>query len=130
MPGGRPTKYKPEYCGLLIEHMATGLSFEAFAGVIEVCEDTLYEWAKVQPEFSEAKKMAFAKNRIFWEKLGVDHILNTESGFGSKMVNKKSLNSTVWIFNMKNRFGWRDRREVENTNREIQVNVDTDDEQL
>lgn len=27
----------------------------------------------------------------------------------------KSLNSTVWIFNMKNRFGWRDKQEIEQT---------------
>ena len=29
-PVGRPTKYKPEYCEMLIEHMSEGLSFESF----------------------------------------------------------------------------------------------------
>lgn len=98
MGRGQPTKYKPEYCERLIEHMKEGYSFEAFAAVVNVCEDTLYEWAKVQPDFSEAKKQAFSQSRYTWE----------TNGMGSDM------NPTIWIFNMKNRFPkqWRDRQEV------------------
>ncbi len=53
---GRPTLYRPEYCDRLILHCKKGLSYEAFAGVVDVCVDTLYEWEKVHPKFSEAKK--------------------------------------------------------------------------
>jgi len=78
--------------------MSEGFSFESFGAIARVCEDTLYEWAKVHPEFSEAKKMAYVMNRYKWE----------ENGIASDM------NPTIWIFNMKNRFPkqWRDRQEV------------------
>jgi len=105
MAFGRPTKYDPKYCEELIEFMSQGFSYEAFAGHLTVAISTLYEWEGANPDFSEAKKLAFAKNRIFWEAKGVEGLKN-ESGPGA--VN---LNSTVWIFNMKNRFGWRDRTE-------------------
>ena len=67
-------------------------------------------WEKVHPSFSASKKEGFAKNRIFWEKLGINHITHVDSKFESS----PKLNSTVYIFNMKNRFPreWRDRVEV------------------
>lgn len=107
---GRPSKYKPEYDQQLIDHMATGLSYESFAGLVGVCDDTLREWEKVHPSFSASKKEGFARNRLFWEKLGVEYITHVDSKFESS----PKLNSTVYIFNMKNRFPreWRDRVEV------------------
>lgn len=110
LPHGRPSKYKSEYDQMLIEHMATGLSYESFAGLVGVCTDTLYEWEKAHPSFSEAKRDGFAKNRLFWERLGVQYITHVDSKFESS----PKLNSTVYIFNMKNRFPreWRDRVEV------------------
>lgn len=115
---GRPTKYKPEFCELLIEHMASGLSFESFGGLdeVEVWKDVLYDWVKLYPDFSNAKRLGFQKNRKFWEKLGRDHILNESESFGNGQGSKsKSLNATVWIFNMKNRFPeeWREKKEIE-----------------
>ena len=99
--GGRPTKYKPEYCEQLIAHMAKGFSFESFAGVVSVNRDTVHEWANAHSQFSEAKKEGLEKNRLFWEEKGIIGIVNP----------------TIWIFNMKNRFPreWRDRTEVENS---------------
>jgi len=110
---GRPSKYKPEYDQMLIDHMASGLSFESFAGLIQVCEDTIYEWAKAHASFSEAKRQGFARNRLWWEQMGNAHIVHTDSKFESS----PKLNSTVYIFNMKNRFPkqWRDRTEVKST---------------
>lgn len=112
-PQGRPSKYKPEYDSMLIDHMASGLSFESFAGLIGVCDDTLREWEKVHPSFSASKRIGFAKNRLWWEQMGNAHITHTDSKFESS----PKLNSTVFIFNMKNRFPkeWRDRTEVRST---------------
>lgn len=89
---GRPTKYKPEYCEQVVEHMAKGFSFESFAAIVEVNIDTLYEWANVHPAFSEAKKLAFSKCRHYWEKLGIEGL------------HSKFFNSAIWIYNMKCRF--------------------------
>jgi hypothetical protein len=101
-----PAKYEPRFCQLLIEHMSEGLSIEAFAGVIRVHKDTIYEWAKVHPEFKEAKAIGEGASRLYWERLGRDHIINESFGKDGG----KSLNSSVWIYNMANRFGWRSRQ--------------------
>jgi len=104
---GAPSKYRPEYCEMLIKHMTTGLSFESFAGTVDVCDDTLREWESRHPEFSAAKKRAFAKNRVFWEEAGTQGLFSGKDG--------PQLNATVWIFNMKNRFRkeWTDTHKVE-----------------
>lgn len=102
---GRPTKYDPSYCEMLITHMEKGYSFESFAAVINVHRETLYAWASTLPEFSDAKKMAFDKNLYFWERMGLTGLMEDKEGL--------KLNSSVWIFNMKSRHKWRDRHETE-----------------
>lgn len=66
---GQPTKYRPEYCEAVIKHMAEGNSFWSFAANVDVCFDTLSEWTKVHPEFSEAKRRGVAKLLAFDEKV-------------------------------------------------------------
>ena len=91
---GRPTKYKPEYCKKLIEHMKEGLSYETFGAVIGVCKSTVYEWENVHKDFSDAKKIAWQEYQLFWEKMGVN-------GSRGKL---KGFNSTSYIYNVKCRF--------------------------
>lgn len=102
---GRPTKYKPEYCQKLIDHMAKGYSFESFGAIINVARSTVEDWVKAQECFRGAKEEAFLRSREFWERQGIEGLW---SGDGDLKINP-----TIWIFNMKNRFGWRDK--VENT---------------
>ena len=96
---GQPTKYKPEFCQMLIEHMAKGFSYLAFCAIADVHHDSLYEWEQVHPDFSEAKRKALHLNRMFWEN-------KTVEGFSDRY-----FNNTLLIFNMKNRFKheWNDR---------------------
>lgn len=101
--GGRPTKYKKKYCKMLIDHMAKGLSFECFGASIDVAGSTVFKWVHDFPEFSEAKEIAFEKSRLFWEKQGRAGLWQAE--------NAPKFNSTVWVFNMKNRFRWGERTE-------------------
>ena len=128
-PVGRPSAYKPEYCNMLIDHMATGLSFESFAGLVRASKQTIYDWCSNNKEFLDAKEIGFELNRLFWEKLGRDHITHTDSKFEST----PKLNSSVYIFNLKNRFPkeWRDRTEVK---QEVKINSkeleDMSDEEL
>ena len=98
--------------------MAQGLSFESFAAVIDTHRDTLYEWANKHPDFSDAKKRGFDKNLLWWEKTHNDNIM---------LPKHMSFNSTGWIFNMKNRHGWRDKVEVENKNIELTLNYSLDE---
>lgn len=112
-PIGRPTEYKPEYCQELIEFMGKGYSQEAFCGHVKISKQTLYNWYDEYPDFLDAKTKALVACQMFWEQLGVNHILNESESFGNNQGSKsKSLNASVWIFNMKNRFKWIDRKEV------------------
>ncbi len=121
-PSGRPSKYKPEYCKMLIDHMSTGLSFDSFAAVVSVNQDTLHEWAKVHEIFSESKKIAFANSLIFWEQQGIDGLYSTvEYSDDGKPLKSKSINASVYIFNMKNRFKWRDKQPDETD--DININI-------
>lgn len=132
MPGGRPTKYKHEYCEMLIDHMSNGLSYETFSAVIGVSRAVLYDWEKAYPEFLDAKKEAFDQCQLFWEKEGAKGLWNeTHYNDQGKPTKSKSLNSTVWIFNMKNRFNWSDKREVKEDSKQtikLAYSLDDDDE--
>ena len=118
MAGGRPTYYEQRFCELLIDHMEKGFSYESFAGLVGVSKQTIYDWEKANPDFLDSKKIGVEKSRLFWEKQGIEGIYTTEvfeqDENGSRST-KKALNSSVWIFNMKNRFmqEWRDKQENE-----------------
>ncbi len=55
---GRPTKYDPSYCDLVIEDAAIGFSLSAFAGGIRVSRECITEWRRVHPDFDEACRTA------------------------------------------------------------------------
>lgn len=102
--GGNPTKYKDEYCQLLIDHMSEGMSFEAFAGLLGVNRTTLYTWLVAHQEFREAKEIADQKSRLWAETM----LKNMVEG-------KVKSHPISLIFYLKNRFprDWRDRRELD-----------------
>lgn len=100
---GRPTKYRPEYCQMLIDHMSQGLSYESFAATIDTHRATLYRWEEEYPDFCDSKKIGLEKSLIWWEKQGISGL------WGNK---EASFNPAVWIFSMKNRFKWNDKVEV------------------
>lgn len=103
MAGGRPTKYKPEYCEELIDHMKEGFSLESFAGKIGVCVDSLYAWRDSHPEFSEAIKGGKAASRYWWEfKL-------------RNSVDDREINSTSIFFALKCRFGYKETQSIEHS---------------
>lgn len=95
---GRPTKYDPSCCVKVVSLMTKGLSKDAVAGKLGISRDTLYEWTNTHHEFSDSIKEGEAKSRYYWEKIGMDGMMGKVKGF----------RPAVWIFIMKNRFGWRD----------------------
>jgi hypothetical protein len=64
---GRPSAFKPEYCDRVVDYMAQGFSATAFAGSIKICRDTLHQWQKEHPEFSDAIKKGAAARVAFLE---------------------------------------------------------------
>lgn len=112
-PEGRPTKYIPEIiypkidqylamCGRENMELPT---VEGLANHLEVNPDTIYEWDKVHPEFSEYLKRisALQKNQLM----------------NDGMYGGKEVNSTMAIFLLKAVHGLKDGSGVTN----VQVNV-------
>ena len=128
MAGGRPSKYKEEYCERLIKHMSTGVPYETFAPEIGVDRDTLYTWEKAHKQFADAKKRARDHQYKALTSIGMMGMvgkITTVTQRITKTVTRKidgedvsettvqetlqpSFNAAVWIFMMKNCFGWRD----------------------
>jgi hypothetical protein len=102
-PGGRPSKYKPEYCEQIVEFCEKGASLTAFAASISVAKDTLVEWGIQHKEFSVAMRKAKTKAEAYFEKLGVAGMTGQIKGFNGGMHN----------FWMMARFGWKTEPEPE-----------------
>jgi hypothetical protein len=96
-------KFKPEFQDMLLEHMSKGFSYETFAKKIGTCRQSLYYWEKSIPGWLDTKRKAFEACQYRWEEIGLE------------LCN----NPTVWMFQMKARFGWRDVQVVEQS---VQIN--------
>lgn len=96
------SKYKSEYCQLLIDHMGGGLSFRSFGGLVGVAEQTCKVWAQQHPNFKEAKKIGESMGMLYWEKMG-------KYGTQGQI---KNFNPIIYTFTMKNRFDWTDRTDL------------------
>lgn len=101
----RPTKYNPEYCQLIAKWMKKGHSKLFVAGRLGISRDTLYEWCRKYPEFSDTIKVGEMQSYAYWEELGMKAMLGKMKGF----------RPSLWIFTMKARFGWRDNSPVKKT---------------
>jgi len=105
-PVGRPSKYLPTFANECIEFMAQGYSLTAFAGEIGVSRETVYEWERSIPEFSDAVKKARAKRVGALER----GLLTQENG----------PSVTARIFALKNACPdeWREKQQVEHTGKD------------
>lgn len=104
-PVGRPSKYDPVYCEMIVAHMAEGASITSFAAEIDVARATITEWADVHPEFSAAVKRGKAKCAAWWERVARN---NAVTGDG---------NATLTVFGLTNMGAddWRQKQEIDHT---------------
>lgn len=105
MATGRPTKYNPAFCNIIIKMMKKGHSKQGVAGKLGISRDTLYEWCRRYPEFSDTIKVGEMMSYAYWEDLGMKAMMGKVKGF----------RPSLWIFTMKARFGWRDNSPVKST---------------
>jgi len=97
---GRPTKYEPKMCEVVIECGKQGMSKCEMALELDIAYDTFDRWQNEITEFSEAVKEAMRYSQAWWERNGRMATFGAIDGF----------NATSYIFNMKNRFraDWND----------------------
>jgi len=112
MPMARPTKYKPEYCDFVIELMKEGASKAECSAAIGIHKDTLYEWIKKYPKFSDSIKRGQYFSLGWWERQGRINLEN------------KSFNYTGWYMQMKNRHGWSDKHEISGNKEQLKIEVE------
>lgn len=88
----RPSDYRPEFCDLLPELGRQGKSVVQIACALDVHKDTIYEWVKVYPEFSDAFTRARQLSQDWWESKG-------QAGLDSG-----GFNASLWSRSMAARF--------------------------
>jgi hypothetical protein len=97
---GRPTKYEPKMCEIVINCGKEGMSKCEMALELDIAYDTFDRWQNQNKKFSEAVKEAMRHSQAWWERNGRMATFGGIDGF----------NATSYIFNMKNRFrdDWND----------------------
>jgi hypothetical protein len=88
------SSFKPEFCDIAVNVLATGESLAAICDELDICRTTLYEWRDKHPEFAQAIQKGLQKAQRDWERLGREGITG----------NLDKFSTTGWIFTMKNRF--------------------------
>jgi hypothetical protein len=119
----RPTSYRAEMCEQVIECGKRGKSVAWIAAELEVSKDSLYEWMKVYPEFSDAMAQSRNHSQRWWEDAGQDSML-LKPGEGT-------FNASVWSRSMAARFpdDWREKQEIEHKGG-VTIQASTLDEKL
>jgi len=118
MPAGRPTKYKKEFCEVVVKVGERGDTITAMAEACDIHKETLRDWMAAHPEFSVAVNRGLQKAQAWWEQKGKEMAVGDIS----------AGNPTTYIFNMKNRFkeDWRDKHEVDNTSSDGSMKMPTE----
>lgn len=105
MAGGRPTKYDPSYCDVVVELGKDGKSVAQMCAHFDIARSTIDQWAVDNPEFSEALSRAKVHAQAWWEEQGV------------KGMTSDKFNAAVWKKSVEARFrdDYTERREHELT---------------
>ena len=87
---------------------------------LNISRDLWYRFIKDEMEFSDTIKEGLILCEAWWLKTGREEMFQTSGG----NITHKNLNPTLWYMNMKNRFGWKDKHEVDaNISGGITVNI-------
>jgi hypothetical protein len=132
IPQGRPTKYKKEFNTQVFRLCLLGASHEEIAKFFEVNEDTIFEWMKVHPSFSDSIK----EGRTEADSKVSEKLLERARGYSHPDVDIRVIDGkivktpiikhyppdpTALIFWLKNRRPeqWRDKKELEHSGEQV-----------
>ena len=107
---GRPTKYKKEFCEKIIKLGEQGKSVVQIAANFSVHKDSIYEWCKKYPEFSDSFRVARTKSEAYWVAIYQDKIINNEP-----------VNAALIKLIMVNCYQWRSEAKEEEAKHETPV---------
>ena len=124
-PGGRPTKYKAEYCTQAEKLCKLGAIDLDLADFFDVSEATIYNWKNEHPEFLEAlgenktysdKKV---KQSLYHRALGYSHPETHISVFQGEVIKTETIKhyppdtnaALKWLYNRVPE-EWRDKNET------------------
>jgi hypothetical protein len=88
----------------MISMAEDGASDVEMIAYLDISKDLWYRWIEEEEEFSNTIKRCHALCEAWWTRHGRQMATGIADG-----------NATVWIFNMKNRFKWRDKIEQDIT---------------
>ena len=97
---GRPSKYDPQFCELVVEIMKQGKSIASVACAIGVSRKILYEWAEAHKNFRDALDLGKDLAQQYWENLSQD----MSNGEASQCDVKSKGNPGMVQFMMSRRF--------------------------
>lgn len=113
-PIGRPKKTLDDlpkgWQDTIISEMSKGASKVELMAKFMVSKEKWYDFEKEEPEFSNTIKKGVMLSESWWEKKGRENLMIHPK--------KTQLNATLWYMNMKNRFGWADKKEVEHATKD------------
>ena len=116
MTAGRPTKYDPLFPDKVDEYLATVgkeqmhlPKIESFAIFLDVSKDTLYEWAKLYPEFSDALKKIM--------------VYQGEQLIDDGIYGGKEVNATIVKLLLQNNHGMKERKDLTSDDQPIQAPI-------
>lgn len=67
---GRPSNYDPKHIDVMLKMASNGKSFAQVAAHLGVSQQSLWDWARMYPEFSEAMMRAKTLAQAYWEEWG------------------------------------------------------------
>ena len=126
--GGRPSSYKTEYTEQAYNYCLLGATDKDLAGFFDVNVDTINEWKKKHPEFSDSLKSGKAEadaviaSKLFHKAKGYEHEDTQFATFQGQITDRETYikhyppDATAAIFWLKNRQPekWRDQTHVDN----------------
>lgn len=98
----RPVSYSSEFCEKALEHFAEGGGTSTLGTYLGVTYMSVCNWRKRHPEFNKAIEEGEHLAERWWMEKGMAGMQGKIPGF----------NAAVWIFTMKNKFSWRDKKEL------------------
>ena len=96
----------------IIEHYREGYSDAEVAAAMSITTRAFNEMLADNPTFSKLVEFGRTLSLAWWESQS------------RKNINNKSFNTPLWVFTMKNKYGWADKIETTNSNENTDLSLD------